>query len=111
VLHLRRKIYTGLRVAYGPNQITCFFREGLAYFSNTMHGFSEFSLIENTKYSKEDPGLLSSWNPTSDKNGTRFLSQRSSYWYLQFPDVNRLLLKEEGMEHSVPTFQTCCCHI
>jgi len=47
----------------------------------------------------------------SDKNGT-FLSQRSSSWSPQVPDVYRLLLKEEGMLHSGkhgldPTFVTC----
>jgi len=62
----------------------------------------------NAKYSKEDPGVLSRWNPISDKNGTKLLSQRSSNWSLELPDW-RLLLIEAGMPHGgkhepVPTF-------
>lgn len=37
--------------------------------------------------------------PIWDKNGTTFLSQKSSNWSPQFPDVYRLLLKEEGKLH------------
>jgi len=31
-----------------------------------------------------DPGLLSSWNPPSDNNGTSCLSQRPSGWSARF---------------------------
>jgi len=59
---------------------------------------------------KEDPELLRRYNPISHKNGRTFLSQRSSSWSPQFPDLYRLLLKEEWMLHSgkhglVPTFK------
>jgi len=42
------------------------------------------------------------------RTGTTFLSQMSSNWSPPFPDVHRLLLKEEGMldsgkQDSIPT--------
>jgi len=47
-----------------------------------------------------EPGLLSSQDLISDKNGTTILFQRSNSWSPPFPDVYRLLLKEDGMLHS-----------
>ena len=103
------------------------FKEGLAFFSKTMlnhilHLLWQHSFVEEDSWDwswkancdKENTGVVSSWNPTPDKNGTTFLSQRSSSWS-QFPHVDRLLIKEEGMLHSgkhrpVPTFESCCCH-
>lgn len=39
-------------------------------------------------------------NPVSDNNKTTFLSQKSSMWSFQLPDIYGLLLKEEGMLYS-----------
>lgn len=135
-MHLERhnqfwKLYTGTKVAYRGLP----FREGLANFSKILlksilhllqkHGFESglgrlqifhrlksFCTLWIKKYDKEEPGLLSSYNPIRDKNGTTLLSQKSSCWSPQFPNVYKLLLQEEGMLHSakhslVPTFLRC----
>jgi len=44
--------------------------------------------------------IMTKKNALSDKNGTAFLSQRSSVWSLQCPNIYRLLIKKEGMLHS-----------
>ena len=46
----------------------------------------------------------------SEKNGKTFLSQNSSDWSLQFPDVHDLLLKEEEMLHSSKQLSEACWH-
>ena len=71
----------------------------------------DLSPTENIKYNKETHDCWAArilW----DKNGTTFLSQTSSSWSPQLPDVYRLLLKAEGRLHSgehgpVPTFLGC----
>ena len=57
------------------------------------------------------PGLLSSWNPTSNQIGEKkkILSQNSSKWSCYLRDVCRLLLIEEGKQDygkhgTVPSF-------
>ena len=46
------------------------------------------------------PRTIGSKNPVSDTKGTTVLSHNSSNWSPQYPDIYRLLLKEEGQLHS-----------
>jgi len=48
------------------------------------------------KIQQGDPGLLSSWSPGSDRNGTTFLSQRSSSWTPQFQMFTDVVKRRGG---------------
>lgn len=108
------KVYTGFGIIMVSSR-KCLFREGLSYFSKKMLNFI-LELLEpdlpgvkifyrlitlgpswNKKHNKEDPGLLTVIILHHTKTGTAFLSQKSSSWSPQFPEVYGLLLKEEGM--------------
>lgn len=45
--------------------------------------------------------------PRTDKNGTAFFSQKSGSCSARVPDVDELLLKDEGLSN---VSDTCCCH-
>lgn len=55
------------------------------------HHSRTFNTLWNGKYEKEDPELLWSLNPVSDKVRTTFLPQTFNSWSPLFPDVYRLL--------------------
>lgn len=80
------------------------------------HQLKTFGASWNKKYDKEGSGLLSSWNPIWERNGTTFPSPNSNDWSPQLPDVYEVLLEEERMLHRDETWlspnvlKTCCRH-
>jgi len=88
-----KTVYTGVRARYGPIHILHLLQQhGFVVEESAVQTFYQLKTSQITTYSKEDPGLLSSYNPLSDKYGTKFLSQ---------------FVIPGGLQTEV--FEMCCC--